>query len=54
MKSAVLKTGLFLIFCRLCSAACAQDVPNKGIDIKGFSKNYYSLPFIDLDKDAKR
>ncbi|MCB0546059.1 MAG: exo-alpha-sialidase, partial [Phaeodactylibacter sp.] len=28
--------------------------PNRGIDLAGFSKNYYSLPFIDLDKDTRR
>ncbi len=32
----------------------AQPIENAGADISGFSTNFYSLPFIDLDGDAAR
>jgi len=32
----------------------AQPVENAGVDISGFSTNYYSIPFLDLNKDTAR
>lgn len=32
----------------------AQQVENGGVDLTGFSTNFYSLPFIDLNDDIKR
>ncbi len=54
MKPDAMKYGLLFGFCFLITTAIAQEVNNIGIDIKGFSKNYYSLPFIDLDRDSHR
>ena len=54
MKFKRLKNGLFFGFCFLLTTVAAQNIHNKGINIDGFSKNYYSLPFIDLDGDTKR
>ncbi|GJM34299.1 MAG: sialidase [Saprospiraceae bacterium] len=54
MKLGILKIELLIVFCFLFSVVFAQDIPNKGIDLEGFSKNYYSLPFIDFNDDVQR
>lgn len=45
---------LIYIFLLLPFWTIAQNIPNQGIDLNGFSKNYSSLPFIDLDKQTQR
>lgn len=41
-----------LLFCA--TITLAQTIPNIGYDLSNFSTNYYSIPFIDLDKDTER
>lgn len=36
------------------SPSLAQEIPNQGMDLSGFSKRYYSLPFIDLNQESHR
>ncbi|MEM8485770.1 MAG: sialidase family protein [Bacteroidota bacterium] len=43
-----------LLIVLLIPQAQAQAVSNGGIDLAGFSTNYYSLPLIDLDGDTHR
>lgn len=43
-----------LCFLLSCNLVCAQSIQNKGVDLSGFSQNYYSIPFVDLDQDLKR
>lgn len=31
-----------------------QEIANKGYDLSGFSKNYYSIPFVDLNQEEQR
>lgn len=33
---------------------CSQTIINKGVELSGFSTEYYSLPFIDLDMEYSR
>ena len=54
MRSTIKAGWLLFAFCLVFRNVQAQEVPNKGIDIDGFSKDYYSLPFIDLDGAKER
>jgi hypothetical protein len=45
---------IVLLLCPLFSALHAQETQNKGIDLAGFSKNFYSLPFIDLNDHSDK
>jgi len=45
---------LSLIVLVFFSSLLQAQVENKGIDIEHFSKDYYSIPFVDLNEDASR
>lgn len=38
----------------LLPSSAAQAIYNEGVDLAPFSKNYYSIPFVDLDEDRER
>lgn len=38
----------------LVTFSLAQEIPNEGVNITKFSKNFYSIPFIDLDSWKER
>lgn len=45
---------IVILLCTLFIKLNAQEIQNKGIDLTGFSKNYSSLPFIDLDQHSEK
>jgi len=47
------RLAVFLLICYPALFLQAQ-IENKGIDITHFSKDYYSIPFLDLDQDESR
>ncbi len=49
-----MKKILILLVFPLVYTAHAQSIPNGGVDLAGFSTEYYSLPFIDFDRDTQR
>jgi len=53
MKTALLRLSLLLLPL-LSALQMPAQVKNIGVDLEGFSKDYYSLPFVDLDRDAGR
>ncbi|MBX2873178.1 MAG: glycoside hydrolase [Saprospiraceae bacterium] len=45
-------TGLNLLM--VISLISGQSLRNEGVDLSSFSKNYYSIPLIDLDQEVER
>lgn len=53
MKNEIrLLTSLIVLF--FLSSLLQAQVENKGIDIEHFSKDYYSIPFVDLNEETDR
>ena len=46
MKLTIISLSIIWI---MASFKAESQIPNQGVDLSGFSKNYYSIPFIDLN-----